>query len=81
MGTLAKTFTVCIVLEFCLVFQYLVLVGAMSGGPLPAVTGICQTAGTNPYDLGVAIFIIGSMLNVVLVMPLMVILSRGGPWS
>ena len=76
LGRGMRAFGVVIIGEFLLFLMYFVVTGAFSDGPLQAVLDICESSGTTPVALATAIFIIGTILNIAVAVPLYVLFGR-----
>lgn len=71
-----RVFAIMMIGELMLLMAYFVITGTFSDGPLQAIVDICNSTGTTPVDIATAVFIIGSILNVAVAIPLYVIFGR-----
>jgi hypothetical protein len=71
-----KAFGIFLVIEFVLLFIVFIVTGAFSsdGAPLKFFADIAVSNGTTVWDAAIALFIVGTLLNVVLMFILAVVL-------
>lgn len=68
LGQFVRKFAIFMIIELIILFLLFVLTGTFTTNntPLPFISAVATSIGTTVWDMGIAFFIVGSALNLIL---------------